>query len=33
LIYVSHNDTIAMARKAFRNFDYASKRKAFLTKN
>lgn len=33
LIYTSHNDTIAMARKAFRNFDYASKRKQFLTKN
>ena len=33
LIYASHNDTIAMARKAFRNFDYASKRKQFLTKN
>ena len=33
LIYASHNDTIAMARKVFRNFDYASKRKQFLTKN
>ena len=33
LIYTSHNDTIAMARKAFRNFDYATKRKQFLTKN
>ena len=33
LIYTSHDDTIAMARKAFRNFDYASKRKQFLTKN
>ena len=33
LIYTSHNDTIAMARKAFRNFDYASKRRQFLTKN
>lgn len=33
LIYTSHNDTIAMARKVFRNFDYASKRKQFLTKN
>ena len=33
LIYASHNDTIAMARKIFRNFDYASKRKQFLTKN
>ena len=33
LIYTSHNDTIAMARKAFRNFDYATKRKQFLTTN
>lgn len=33
LLYISHNDTIAMARKTFRDFDYATKRKYFLTKN
>ena len=33
LIYASHNDTIAMARKSFRNFDYGTQRKHFLTKN
>ncbi len=33
LIYTSHNDTIGMARKVFRNFDYGKQRKHFLTKN
>lgn len=33
LIWSSHNDTIAMARKAFRNFDYWTYRKKFLTKH
>ncbi len=33
LIYTSHNDTIAMARKVFRNFDYGKQRQHFLTKN
>lgn len=33
LIYCSHNDTIGLARKAFRNFDYGKQRKHYLTKN
>ena len=31
IVWSSHNDTIAMARKAFRNFDYWTYRKKFLT--
>lgn len=33
LIFVSHADTIGLARQAFRNFDYAKQRKIFLPKN
>ena len=33
LVFVSHADTIGLARQAFRNFDYAKQRKIFLPKN
>lgn len=33
LVYSTHNDTIGLSRKVFRDFDYRTKRKHFLTKN
>ena len=33
LVFVSHADTIGLARQAFRNFDYTKQRKIFLPKN
>lgn len=33
IVYVSHNDTIWLARKVFRGFDYSKQRKKYLTKN
>ncbi|MBQ9553626.1 histidine phosphatase family protein [bacterium] len=33
IVWSSHNDSIAMARKAFRDFDYGTYRKKYLTKH